>query len=491
MEDLGFPLWVRITHFFNFLFMSLLIRSGIEILSAHPKLYWNNSCGPGSEWLNFMNKSLPEGRLWTAEDEVRPMNSVLALPGKENLGLGRHWHFWSVVGWLITGFVYVGIMLFSPQWNRLIPDSWEILPKAWQTFATYLSFELPHQATPLNPLQQLTYFLLVFVLTPLVVITGVMMAPAISARYTRLSRLFGGKQGARSLHFIGMVLYLLFFLIHLIMVFAHGFGKEMAKIVLGSEHAPKDTAIAIGLTGIALVLLVNILATKASLKAPFKTKKFLEAGIDSLLKFLFHHQVSVQKHQKISPVPRANGRPPQNREYQAHLQKGFSHYSLKVYGMVENPLELGLEDLKSMPKKSQTTLHHCIQGWSYYAQWAGTPIKILLEKCKPLPKAKYLVFHTLDEKWEKLEVNNGYYYEVIDLELALKPQSILAYEMNHQPLPINNGAPLRLRLETQLGYKMAKWVCAIELVEDFRHIGKGQGGWRDDVLHYYVNTAGI
>jgi ferredoxin-NADP reductase len=103
--------------------------------------------------------------------------------------------------------------------------------------------------------------------------------------------------------------------------------------------------------------------------------------------------------------------------------------------------------------------------------------------------AQYLVFHTLDEKWE--HPGHGHYYEVIDLETARAPQVILAYEMNGVPLPVEHGAPLRLRVEHQLGYKMAKWVNRIELVEDFRSIGKGQGGWRDDVLNYYPSDAGI
>jgi DMSO/TMAO reductase YedYZ molybdopterin-dependent catalytic subunit len=80
---------------------------------------------------------------------------------------------------------------------------------------------------------------------------------------------------------------------------------------------------------------------------------------------------------------------------------------------------------------------------------------------------------------------------VIDLELAVQPQTILAYEMNGRPLPVPHGAPLRLRVENQLGYKMAKWINRIEVVDSFKHIGNGQGGWRDDVLHYYPLDAGL
>lgn len=189
MEEasLDFPLWVRITHFFNFLFLSLLVRSGIEIIGAHPRFYWNNDCEPGSEWLDFLKKKMPGNKLWIAEDEIKPLNSWMALPGQNNLGIGRHWHFWSVCGWLITGFIYVGIMLLGPQWDRLIPTSWEIFPQAWDTFLAYASFEIPEHQALFNPLQKLAYFLLVFLSTPIQILSGIAMAPAISGRFPRFT----------------------------------------------------------------------------------------------------------------------------------------------------------------------------------------------------------------------------------------------------------------------------------------------------------------
>ena len=101
--QLGFPLWVRLTHFFNLLFITLLIRSGIEIIGAHPKLYWRDDSLPGSEWFRLTKKRLPKNQLWTSEDEIEPMSRWAALPGANNLGLGRHWHFWAVNGWLDFG----------------------------------------------------------------------------------------------------------------------------------------------------------------------------------------------------------------------------------------------------------------------------------------------------------------------------------------------------------------------------------------------------
>ena len=132
---LDFPLWLRATHFFNFLFLSLLVRSGLEILSAHPRLYWNDHCTPGSEWLKFTKKQRPTDRLWTASDEESSFPSLIALPGRENLGLGRHWHFLADFAWLLTGLVYVVMLFATPEWRRLIPASWQIVPDAGRATA--------------------------------------------------------------------------------------------------------------------------------------------------------------------------------------------------------------------------------------------------------------------------------------------------------------------------------------------------------------------
>ena len=295
-SQLGFPLLLRLTHFFNFLFLSLLVRSGIEIIGAHPRFYWNNHCTPGSEWLSFLKKKLPENQLWTSEEEVRPLSSWLALPGRNNLGLGRHWHFWSVWGWLLTGLVYLALLFLTLQWQRLIPTSWQIFPEAWNALKTYLSFELPKGGHLYNPLQQLTYFLLIFLLTPIQIISGIFMAPAICGRFPKAARVLGGKQGARSIHLIGLIAYLGFFVIHLLMVILHGFGEGMAKIVLGSLEASHVTAMVIGLSA-ALVVVFHVLATKASLQYPLRVKRALEWGNETLRTFFFHHQNSVQQHQ--------------------------------------------------------------------------------------------------------------------------------------------------------------------------------------------------
>jgi methionine sulfoxide reductase catalytic subunit len=487
--NLEFSIGVRLTHFFNFLFLSLLVRSGIEILGAHPKLYWRDHCSPGSEWLRFTRKKMPDDALWTAEDETQPLSPWLALPGRNNLGLGRHWHFWSVTGWVLCGAVYFATILLTSEWRRLVPTSWSIVPAAGDALLEYASLRIPGGGDQYNALQQLTYFLLIFGLTPLQILSGLAMSPALAARFPRLSRFLGGRQAARSVHFLGLVAFVLFFVVHVSLVVAHGLGVGMEKIVLGSEGRSESLAVLLGVCGIALVIALNIVATRSSLRWPTGIKRLLELGIDPLKRLMFHRWASTQNHRPVSPYARVNGRPPKNEAYARSVASRFGNWRLRIDGLVEAPLCLSLAELRAMPRGMQSTLHVCIQGWTYFASWAGVPVAHLLEQARPKLGARYLVFHTLDEKWE--HPGHSSYYEVIDLETARAPQVILAYEMNGAPLPIEHGAPLRLRVEHQLGYKMAKWVNRIELVEDFRGIGKGQGGWRDDVLNYYPSDAGI
>jgi thiosulfate reductase cytochrome b subunit len=187
--DLGFPLGIRLTHAFNFVFLTLLIRSGIEILGGHPMLYFNDDCRPGSEWIRFTNKRMFRNRRWTAEDEKQPYTPWIALPGRDNLGLGRFWHFTAAVGWLVTGLIYLLVLAANQQWQRLVPTSWAVFPEAWQAALAYLRLDVPHTGNPYNALQQLTYFVLIFILAPLQIFTGLSMSPALSGRFSWLLRI--------------------------------------------------------------------------------------------------------------------------------------------------------------------------------------------------------------------------------------------------------------------------------------------------------------
>jgi DMSO/TMAO reductase YedYZ molybdopterin-dependent catalytic subunit len=216
--------------------------------------------------------------------------------------------------------------------------------------------------------------------------------------------------------------------------------------------------------------------------------RLLERLIDPTKHLLLHHLTSRQHYPPASASPffRANGRPPCGSVYDALVRTNFAGWTLEVTGLVERPLRLTLADLQQLPQQTQVTKHVCIQGWSALAAWTGVPIFTILDRCRILPQARYLVFHGFDDKArsEPQLRGGGCYYETIDLQLARQPQSLLAYAMNGQPLSVEHGAPLRLRVETQLGFKMVKWLRAIEVVADYQRIGGGQGGWREDHQHY-------
>ncbi len=492
---LAFPLWLRTTHFLNLLFLSLLVRSGLEILSAHPKLYWNDDCTPGSEWLRLTRKRLPEHGLWTSRDEEASFSSWIALPGRSNLGLGRHWHVLADAGWLLTGLLYVAMLSVTTQWHRLMPTSWSVVPGAWHVLRSYLSLHLVVTPGRYNPLEQLAYFSVVFLLSPLTIATGLAMSPSIAGRFPWYLRLFRGRQAARSIHFLCLCAFLAFFVVHLSMVIAHGTISEMGLIVLGDTHQMRGPlGLLVGLAGLAGVVVVHIVATRWSLSHPRAVQHGTQTLTDPLRRALFGHGVSAQQYAPaaISPYFRVNGRPPADAAYAAMAAEQFASFVLEVDGLVEHPLRLTLAELRRWPKRTQITKHCCIQGWSAVASWAGVSLGDVMRHCRPLAAARYVVFHALDDKStsEPDAAGPGLFYGTLDIALASHPQTILAYEMNGQSLPVPHGAPLRLRVETQLGFTMVKYIRRIELVHDYRQIGEGQGGWRED-QQYYSREAGI
>jgi DMSO/TMAO reductase YedYZ molybdopterin-dependent catalytic subunit/thiosulfate reductase cytochrome b subunit len=485
--DVGFPLGIRLTHAFNFVFLTLLIRSGIEILGGHPMLYFNDDCRPGSEWIRFTNKRMFRNRRWTAEDEKQPYTPWVALPGRDNLGLGRFWHFTAAVGWLATGLVYLLVLAFDQQWQRLVPTSLAVFPEAWQAALAYLRLDVPPAGNPYNALQQLTYFAVVFILAPLQIFTGLSMSPALSGRFSWLARLVGGRQAARSLHFIGLIAFLAFTVHHVALVIAHGLLDGLAAIVLGVEvatAAQRAVAAAVSIAFLVAVIALHVWATWRSLITPRAVQDVLQRFIDPLQARLLQPLTSLQRYypEDITANPRPNGRPPQNQAYLDLVESGFDNWRFEVGGLVEKPLALTLDELRALSSEHQITQHKCIQGWSYVAAWQGVPLRALLDRCRPTPQARYILFRTFDEKWEK--PGHGEYYSAIDLDLARAPQTLLAYAMNGRPLPTAFGAPLRLRLESQLGYKMVKWIRSMELVASYDDLGAGYGGWRADQLHY-------
>lgn len=488
MAHFGFPLWLRVTHYTNFLLMTLLIRSGIQILADHPRLYWNEHCQPGSEWLRFTRKTIPPNRLWTSMDEAVPAPDWLGLPGGlHTLGIARHWHFLAALFWVCNGLTYVTLLFATRNWERLIPTSWQVVPDALHTMQVYLTLQVPPLSSfnPYDPLQQIAYGGVVFILAPLTILTGAAMSPAIAAQYPWYPRLFGGRQKARSIHFLLMVAYLGFLLVHVTMVFLVYFNRNVDHIILGIEQGHEQQAIGIGAVLLASVAIINWLANLWSTCSPRQVQHWTGFISAKILNWVLSGLRSRQRYarQEISPYFWVNGHPPESPEWQVAAKNQFDGWHLEINGLTAHPLRLSLGELKAMPRQEQITEHVCIQGWSGIAGWAGVPLGAILTRCQPLREAKFLVFHSYQTDEEGRE-----YYSTLSLEEAVSPQTILAYEMNGKPLPIEHGAPLRLRIETKLGFKMTKWLRAIELVSDYRHIGMGQGGYREDTQYYAIGA---
>jgi len=189
----------------------------------------------------------------------------------------------------------------------------------------------------------------------------------------------------------------------------------------------------------------------------------------------------------LSPTFRSNGTAnPDDAAYQRHAQASFADWQLQIDGLVEQPMGFSLQQLRAMPSRVQITRHDCVEGWSCIGQWKGAQLSSVLSATGLKPQARYIAFFCADTLEETLD-NTGRYYETIGLIDAFHPQTILAYEMNYAPLKVGHGAPLRLRVERQLGYKMAKYIMRIEAIDDFAKISRGRGGfWEDRGYEWYA-----
>jgi DMSO/TMAO reductase YedYZ molybdopterin-dependent catalytic subunit len=189
----------------------------------------------------------------------------------------------------------------------------------------------------------------------------------------------------------------------------------------------------------------------------------------------------------ISPIFKSNGTSsPDSDDYRAMVANGFRDWRLGVDGLVQRPLSLSLAQLQALAARTQITRHDCVEGWSAIGQWTGVPLSRVLNLAGLASRARYIVFHCADALEATLD-GTGQYYESIDLFDAFHPQTILAYAMNGQPLAVPHGAPLRLRVERQLGYKQAKYVMRIQVTDRLDNISRGRGGfWEDRGYEWYA-----
>ena len=184
----------------------------------------------------------------------------------------------------------------------------------------------------------------------------------------------------------------------------------------------------------------------------------------------------------ISPWFRGNGTTePQDGDYQAQAAAGFVDWRLQVGGLVDKPLIFSMDNLRGLPQRTQITRHDCVEGWSAIGEWTGPQLSRILDAAGVQPEANFIVFRCADN------LSGADYYESCDMDDALHPQTIIAHQLNGEALPVRNGAPLRLRIERQLGYKHAKYLTGIEAVASLDDIGEGNGGyWEDRGYQWYA-----
>lgn len=477
----GFPLWLILCHWINFFFLTILIRSGLSILFDHPRLYFNEGCKPGTEWLKFTPVKVTSDKLWTAKDDARYLTPLIGLPGyRHTVGIARGWHFIHVPFFVLNGIVFIILLFTTDQWLRIVPTSWQIIPDAWNVFVHYATFNMPTEPNGFyyyNALQQLAYFAVIFILAPLAMLTGLSMSPAIENRFHWLPKLFGNRQGARSVHFLVMIAYTIFIIIHVALVIATGVIRNMNHITLGIDNPTNTTGLFIGLGILFFTIGFLVYAYWLSWNKPRRIQK-VEAFINGNL---WHSTINKLKpkpfydKKDISPFFWPNGKLPHSEEWKNLAMNNFKDYKLKVGGLVDNPTEFSLDELKKIGHEQNITMHHCIQGWSGVAEWGGIHLKDIVDIVKPYKSATTVVFYSFGEG-----LYGGVYYDTHTLDNCLKPESILAWEMNYEPLTEVYGAPLRLRVENQLGYKMVKWIDRIEFVESHENVGKGYGGKNED-----------
>ena len=473
----GLPIWVGVQHFFNLFLLIFIIRSGVQILSDHPRLYWTRHSTPGKDWFRIQ-KPVPADPLWTAKKDSISLPGQVGLPGiRHSIGLARWWHLGTDVLWLLNGLVFYVLLFSTGQWRRLVPTSWKVFPDAASVVIQYLSLNWPVENgwTAYNAMQLMAYFITVFVAAPLAFLTGLGMSPALSTKFKAISKVLS-IQTARSLHFLVLVWFLLFIVIHVTLVFTTGLLRNLNHIFAARND---DSWIGFWIFAASMIVVIVgwVAATPFTMRHPRVVQRVGFALIGPTQRLFEHLDASPGQYTEndISPYFWHNGQYPDSDEYKALFDSDFAGYRLRVDGLVDNPVELDMAQLRALPYHEQITQHFCIQGWSGIAKWGGVSMQTIIDVVRPQPAAKWVVFYSLGDGPDK-----GIYYDAHPIEQMSYHLTMLAYDMNGEPLSFGHGAPLRLRNETQLGFKQVKWIKGVEFVAHYSEIGGGFGGYNQD-----------
>lgn len=494
--DPDFPLWLRATHLLNFVLIGILLRSGWEILASLPRLWWRNDSAPGTEWLKFTRRELPkEEGVYTSLMDERSLSPVVSLPGKKNIGLGRHWHGLGVMLWVLNGLVYVALLFGTGLWRRIVPTSWDVFPEAWESLKIYAGLGVPsiEHFQPYDALQMLTYTAVVFLLAPSMILTGVAMSPAVRSRFPWFVKALGGHQGARSLHFIGMVLMTLFIVMHVGLVFLVHPEYNLPHMVFGVTDTARFaqaftiviiTIVAVFALWIGLSYLTLADRPRAHRVLVALTEPARKLGLGWMKPRMGRQSTYTEK--DISEFHWTNGLPPtddESPEWLEYRDNDWHGWTLEIGDRLNGrSVTLTLDQLRELPKAEYIAVHTCMQGWSATSKWAGVRLRDLLEVLGPRPEgANYVMItsHGLAQEMVDHRPREPF-YAVLDMGMVEEEDTILAYERNGRPLDLHLGAPARLRVESHHGYKMVKWVRSIEWIDDYAAYGDGRGGTRED-----------
>lgn len=473
----GIPAWVGWQHFFNLFMMTFIIRSGVQIMTDHARLYWTRHSTPGSEWFRFQ-KEVPDDPLWTAKQDSVSLPGQIGLPGlRHSIGLARWWHLGIDTLWLVNGAIFYILIFTTGHWQRLVPTSWDFFPQAASVAIQYLSLDWPADDgwVAYNSLQVFAYFITVFVAGPLAVLTGLGMSPALSTRFRRISSVLS-IQTARSLHFLVMVWFLLFIVIHVALVFTTGLRGNLGHLYASSND---DSWLGFWVFAASMVIVTVgwVAATPFTLRHPRTVQRIGYALVGPLQRLFEHVDAKPGQYTEkdISPYLWHNGKYPETDEYNALYDNNFADYRLRISGLVANPVELDLTQLRALPHHEQITQHFCIQGWSGIAKWGGVSMATIVDLVRPDSTAHWVVFYSLGDG-----PDGGVYYDAHPIAQMSNHLTMLAYDMNGKTLDYGHGAPLRLRNEVQLGFKQVKWLKGIEFVQHFSEVGGGYGGYNQD-----------
>ncbi|MEJ7722193.1 MAG: molybdopterin-dependent oxidoreductase [Ilumatobacteraceae bacterium] len=471
------PVWVAVTHFLNLFMLIFIIRSGVQILTDHPRLYWTRHSTPGKDWFRFQ-KPVPADPLWTAKQDSISLPGQVGLPGiRHSIGLARWWHLGVDTVWLLNGLVFYVLLFATGQWRRVVPTSWDIFPHVGSVLIQYLSLDWPTETgwVAYNGLQLVAYFITIFVAAPLALITGLGMSPALSTRFKRISKVLS-IQTARSLHFLVLVWFLLFIVLHVTLVFTTGLLRNLNFMYGGSERGQLGRLLDVrGHDGRGHRRLGCRHAVHTG--SPRVVQRAGYTLIGPAQRLFEHVDATPGEYDEtdISPYFWHNGMYPETDEYTALFEGNFADYRLRISGLVDNPVDLDLLELRALPHHEQISQHFCIQGWSGIAKWGGVSMQTIVDLVRPQPEAKWVVFYSLGDG-----PDGGVYYDAHPIDQMGYHLTMLAYDMNDEPLSYGHGAPLRLRNEVQLGFKQVKWIKGMEFVADFAEIGGGYGGYNQD-----------